>query len=69
MAKMHRPHTLLIEIARDGAVEIVVKEPAGKGCQGLADDLALALGQIEEKGRTADYFKPAIQRRTHLERK
>lgn len=69
MAKTHQPHTLLVEIGPDGSIQVRVQEPRGKACEGLADDLASALGQIEEKGHTPDYFHAGVQRRTHLQRK
>ena len=67
--RRHQPHTLLIEIGLDGSVTITVKDPKGRACQGLADDLAQALGEVEEEGRTPDYFRAGVQRRTHLQRR
>jgi len=64
--RQHQPHTLLVDIAPDGSITVTVKDPVGKDCQGLADDLAQALGQIEEKGHTSDYFRVGVQRQTHL---
>lgn len=48
---------LEVEIAPDGEVSFTVKGLKGHGCMDLAKQLEEALGEIQEKTRTPEYYE------------
>ena len=58
-------HEILIDVDPDGNVTFTVQGIQGKGCQGLAQALAEAMGgEVADQGRTRDYrLRPQTQAR------
>ena len=51
-------HEILIDVDPDGNVTFTVQGIQGKGCQGLAQALAEAMGgEVSDRGRTRDYTR------------
>ena len=51
-------HEILIDVDPDGNVTFTVQGIQGKGCHGLAQALAKAMGgEVSEQGRTRDYTR------------
>jgi hypothetical protein len=51
-------HEILIDVDPDGIITLTVQGIQGKGCQGLAQALAEAMGgRVVDHGRTRDYSR------------
>ncbi len=48
---------LEVEISQDGEVSFTVKGLKGNGCMDLARQLEEALGEVQEKTRTPEYYE------------
>nr|WP_319376717.1 DUF2997 domain-containing protein [uncultured Methanoregula sp.] len=55
---------LEITIDKDGRVQVAVRGVKGEGCLTLTKDLENALGTVEERGHTAEYYEQPVEQNT-----
>ncbi|WP_321504859.1 DUF2997 domain-containing protein [uncultured Methanoregula sp.] len=52
---------LEITIDRNGRVHVAVRGVPGEGCLALTRELENAIGMVEERGYTAEYYKQPVE--------
>ncbi len=56
---------LIITVAKDGGITMEVKGVAGKSCMETTQEIEVALGKVDSKEKTADYYKPDPDRKVY----
>ncbi|MFA4877485.1 MAG: DUF2997 domain-containing protein [Methanoregula sp.] len=52
---------LEITIDKNGRVQVAVKGVKGEGCLALTRELEKAIGHVEERGYTAEYYEQPVK--------
>lgn len=55
---------LEITIDKNGRVQVAVKGVRGAGCHALTKDLEEAIGTVEERNYTAEYYEQPVEDQT-----
>ena len=58
---------LEIMIDRNGKVQVAVRGIKGEGCLTATQDLENALGNVEERGYTAEYYEQPVEMNRYRE--
>ena len=57
MSNKKQKEELFITIDTDGSVEMEYKGKKGKSCTDATQEIELALGKVQDRQKTSDYYK------------